>query len=169
MSDFSNIASLIFLIFRGFMIKIIPAKIKDYEEVLKMIMGIQRYHAKFHPNIYKDTKDILPKGYYRDSIKKKSFFLAVENKIIKGLLGIDIFNETRNFMQPRKIMYIHTLVVKEKYRGKGIGTLLLNYAMEIKDEKEIDVISLHVDGKNKNAQKLYKKFGFKVINYKMEL
>ena len=151
------------------MIKIIPVKIKDYDEVLKLMVDIQMYHAKLHPNIYKDTKDIMTKKRFREIVKNKGLLVAVENKIIKGVLGIDIFNETRNFMQPRKIMYIHTFVVKEKYRGRGIGTLLLNYAMKIKDEKKIDVISLHVDDKNKNAVKFYKKLGFKVINHKMEL
>ncbi len=151
------------------MIKIMPATIKDYDDIVAILIEVQMLHAKLRPNIYKETTKVMTKKEFRDAIKEESLFIAKENNIVKGILGIDIYTATHALMHQRKILYIHSIVVKEKYRGKGIGTLLLNYAKKLKEEKEIDTISLHVDDKNKNAVKFYKKFGFKVINHKMEL
>ena len=56
--------------------------------------------------------------------------------------------------------YISVIVVDEQYRNQGIGTLLLNHAVEIAREKECKKIVLDVDKDNEIAQSLYKKFGF---------
>ncbi len=56
--------------------------------------------------------------------------------------------------------YISVIVVDEKYRNMGIGTLLLNHAVEIAKEKECKKIVLDVDRDNETALSLYKKFGF---------
>ena len=62
--------------------------------------------------------------------------------------------------------YISVIVVDEKYRNQGIGTLLLNYAVEIAKEKGCKKIVLDVDKDNETAQSLYKKFGFISIQEK---
>ena len=62
---------------------------------------------------------------------------------------------------------IHVL---EKYRGKGIGSLILKFAIQsVKDYfRKINIkprkIFLFVDKKNKVARALYKKYGFKPIS-----
>ncbi len=56
--------------------------------------------------------------------------------------------------------YISVIFVDGKYRNRGIGTLLLNHAVEIAKEKGCKKIVLEVDRDNEGAQSLYKKFGF---------
>lgn len=50
--------------------------------------------------------------------------------------------------------WIHDLYVKKRYRKKGYGSLLLQQAILAGGNK------LYVNIKNKNAIRLYKKFGF---------
>ncbi len=151
------------------MIKIAPATLKDYDEISNLLIEVYKLHVKWYPNIYKDVRKVLSKEEFKKDIKKECYFVAKENNIIKGVIGINIFTANHILMVPRKLLDIHTLVVKEKYRGKGIGTLLINFVKKIKDERNIDSILLHVVEKNKEAKKLYKKCGFKIINHKMEL
>ena len=64
----------------------------------------------------------------------------------------------------RKKSRIEDVVVDEKYRGRGIATKLVNYAIE--KAKNNGVISLDLTSRpeRENASKLYLKLGFKKRN-----
>lgn len=80
---------------------------------------------------------------------------------IKSLLFLRILNTSEI-----DGMYIQTLAVDKSSRGKGIGTKLLNNAIESAKENGYESIWLDVEIKNKRAKKLYKKFGFKEVSKK---
>lgn len=86
---------------------------------------------------------------------KKYGFLKVISTIILFML--------LNTKVPKNEMYVGFLVVDEKYRGKGIGSTLLNFglnkAMEMKKEK----LSLDVLGDNPKAKALYERQGFSTV------
>lgn len=54
--------------------------------------------------------------------------------------------------------FLHNFEVKEQYRRKGYGTKILKYMIE-----NFDIETLYVD-KDSEAIKLYKRFGFKVVD-----
>jgi ribosomal protein S18 acetylase RimI-like enzyme len=56
--------------------------------------------------------------------------------------------------------YLSVLAVKERFRRKGIGSLLLEHTIRIAKEKECRGIVLDVGGRNEPAICLYRKFGF---------
>jgi len=56
-------------------------------------------------------------------------------------------------------IYIHP-----HYQGQHIGTLLLNYLLQYKDNYKLHEISLTVDLNNKVAINLYNKCNFKIVN-----
>ncbi|MDE6473796.1 MAG: ribosomal protein S18-alanine N-acetyltransferase [Clostridia bacterium] len=55
---------------------------------------------------------------------------------------------------------VNNLAVKENYRGKGVGALLIEDMIEIAKEKKLTAITLEVNEKNTIAISLYHKFGF---------
>ncbi len=57
-------------------------------------------------------------------------------------------------------IHITTIAVREEYRGRGIGELLLISVIEFALEHEAQVITLEVRESNLAAQALYKKYGF---------
>lgn len=59
---------------------------------------------------------------------------------------------------------IATIAVKDKYRNKGIGGILLSKIVEQSIEKGFTSIDLEVRKSNEPAIKLYKSYGFKVIS-----
>ena len=63
---------------------------------------------------------------------------------------------------------IATIAVKDKYRGKGIGNMLLSKIIEQSIEKGFTSIDLEVRKSNEPAITLYKNNGFKVISTRKE-
>ncbi|MDQ0225790.1 GNAT family N-acetyltransferase [Metabacillus niabensis] len=59
--------------------------------------------------------------------------------------------------------YIDSIVVNQKYRGMGIGSILLEEMGRIAIEKGYRTIGLNVDIANPKAKKLYSRLGYKKV------
>lgn len=68
-----------------------------------------------------------------------------------------------NYLSFFNMFHITQLAVEPEYRGKEIGTTLINKALELTDNN----LSLHVDVENIEAYKLYKNLGFVTKKYRM--
>ena len=82
----------------------------------------------------------------------ETIYLYKENNINKGFIhiqnGIDIID-------------LLNIIVKPEFQNQGIGSILLKYIIDNKQDKKI---MLEVRSKNINAIKLYQKYDFKIIN-----
>lgn len=56
----------------------------------------------------------------------------------------------------RKILYIEDLYVREEYRGKGLGKVMLNKAKEIAKDTDCEQIELKCASWNKASAEFYK-------------
>lgn len=78
--------------------------------------------------------------------------LPFENSYVLAMAGIwYMFDEA----------HITTLAVREKYRGKGLGEIMLMALIDLAMELDSRVVTLEVRASNKSAQQLYSKYGFK--------
>ncbi|RXA63888.1 GNAT family N-acetyltransferase [Enterococcus casseliflavus] len=59
--------------------------------------------------------------------------------------------------------YLDTICVAEKFRGKGVGSALLEALPKIASRDGYEVIGLSVDRANPHAKRLYEKHGFEVV------
>ncbi|GLC90189.1 GNAT family N-acetyltransferase [Lysinibacillus piscis] len=59
--------------------------------------------------------------------------------------------------------YIDTVCVTPASRGKGIGTLLLQYAEQLTQERGGQKLSLNVETEKINARRLYERIGYVII------
>ncbi len=59
--------------------------------------------------------------------------------------------------------HITSIAVRETYRRRSIGELLLAAAIDLATEMHADVVTLEVRVSNTNAQNLYLKYGFKRV------
>jgi ribosomal protein S18 acetylase RimI-like enzyme len=85
--------------------------------------------------------------------------LEMEKKVI-GYMGYMIKkNKYKNFA------YLNDVFIKKDFRKKGYGKLLVKEFIKISKEKGVEKMGLGVRIENKNAIKLYKKLGFKIIGY----
>lgn len=82
----------------------------------------------------------------------ETIYIYKENNINKGFIhiqnGLDIID-------------LLNIIVKPEFQNQGIGSVLLKYIIDNKQDKKI---MLEVRSKNINAIKLYQKYDFKIIN-----
>jgi ribosomal protein S18 acetylase RimI-like enzyme len=113
---------------------------------------------------------------YEDSLKNaeadwrrliKNVIFAMDDGKPIGLIAYVQNDRTKS----KHICGIYSVYVSENHRGKKIGDSLMAAAMnEIKKLGGITKVELTVNPTQKNAKKLYKKYGFKVTGRKkMEL
>ena len=85
------------------------------------------------------------------------FKIMFENEMV-GFIGI------KNY---KNEIYLYRFFINEKYRNKGIGTVILNQIIDIAKKENKDM-SLEVIGEN-IARDLYERLGFKTHYRKMVL
>jgi len=61
-------------------------------------------------------------------------------------------------------MYIDTFAISPATRGRGLGKLLLQFAIDYYVKQQHKILGLLVDNENPNAKRLYESMGFKVID-----
>ena len=82
----------------------------------------------------------------------ETIYIYKENNINKGFI---------NIQNGLDIIDLLNIIVKPKYQNQGIGSVLLKYIIDNKQDKKI---MLEVRSKNINAIKLYQKYDFKIKN-----
>ena len=152
-------------------IKIEIPKTEDIRDINKLAKQVQKLHVNWRPDLYLDLEQVIQIDELEKKIELKQIYIAKFNDEIIGYIMFDIIEKTNNIMRYRKQLNIDAICVDEKYRGKGIGTDLLNYTKEIAIVNNCTDMYLAVNEENKRAIKCYEKFGFKVkqISYSMNL
>mmetsp|Transcript_22523 Transcript_22523/g.39917 ORF Transcript_22523/g.39917 Transcript_22523/m.39917 type:complete len:174 (+) Transcript_22523:143-664(+) len=103
---------------------------------------------------------------------KESFYEQVVGLSAKGLAKLAYFKDVmvgasccrvdEREGKEGKFLYVMTLAVLPAYRGRGIGTELINHLVKKAEELGLAGVYLHVWTKNEEGLNLYKKLGFEV-------
>ena len=145
------------------------ARPEDLSDVERLLGQVQRLHAGWRPDLYRDREITLSPGAFAEAADRGTMFVAEQDGAVRGYMEI-MFRHVENAVQvTRDVLYIDTVVVDEGHRGRGIGRLLLEEARRIRDENGLDGIELQVNAANASALEMYRSFGFTVKTYHMEL
>ena len=128
-------------------------KISDYEQVYNMWLSC----VGMGFNNVDDSKEGIEKFLKRNPT---SCFVAIEDDIVVG--AVIAGNDGRRG-------YIYHLAVNPKYRNKGIGTTLVNNAMNALENLGINKVALLTFKRNEVANAFWEKQGFSTredINYR---
>lgn len=110
-------------------------------------------------NKEKWTKHIL-EGFEKLSKRETDRIFVAEDES-RAFLGYLWVGEGSNMMTGLKHGYIYDIFVKEEFRGRGIGRILLEKAENYCREKRYSKILLMVSVSNEPAIRLYDKMAFK--------
>lgn len=145
--------------------------IEDFKRVNELAVQVHEMHVTWNPDIFKSVKEVINKEYFDNLIKNEEIYIAKVDKEIVGYIIFNIKEKENPSMRYRKQLNIDAICVDERYRGKGIGTKILESIKEIAKTKGCTDLYLTVNQENENAIKVYEKFGFKVKNiaYMMKL
>ncbi|SDN65529.1 GNAT family N-acetyltransferase [Alkalicoccus daliensis] len=128
---------------------------------------------------YKIIK-LLPEDYHKlSSIRKVNEVPSLEKKFYSELLSGNrltfIYTENYQFLGEGSLVFTHEdpdftilnqrvylsrMIVKDTYRNRGIGSILLQYLIKTAKDLGYKEITIGVDLDNLNARHLYKKHGF---------
>jgi ribosomal protein S18 acetylase RimI-like enzyme len=139
------------------------AKSSYIDAMFQLWVESMEYHKQFDPLLFGfDAQHAaVGKRFITDQLKKATTLLIVaekNNKIIGYLLAE--IRDRLPFQTLKKTGFIFDIVVAEKERCKGIGTLLLNRSFEFFKKKKISTVMLSVSEKNSGAIKFYEKHKF---------
>ncbi len=136
----------------------------DFKNVNKLAKQVHELHVNWNSDLFLSVDEVLQKDYFENLIQNKEIYIAKAENEIVGYVIFSIKEKENHSMRYRKQLTIEAICVDENYRGNGIGTLLLEHMKEVGKEKDCTDMYLTVNQENKNAIKVYEKFGFKVIN-----
>ena len=139
-------------------------KMEDFKRINELALQVHEMHVTWNPDIFKSVKEVINKEYFENLIKNEEIYIAKVDKEIVGYIIFNIKEKENPSMRYRKQLNIDAICVDEKYRGKGIGTKILESIKEIAKTKGCTDLYLTVNQENENAIKVYEKFGFKVKN-----
>ncbi|MFW5794239.1 MAG: pyridoxal-phosphate dependent enzyme [Bacillota bacterium] len=130
-------------------------KLEDFSEISKekLVEYVDFYLDRYSDPI-DDTIDALD-----NAIKDGFILIASRENIVDGVCVV-VNMGFQQFIPTYHLAYIGT---NPHSKGRGLGTELIEYAIDLTDGN----ISLHVDLDNYGAKKLYEKMGFKHVYNRM--
>lgn len=145
------------------------SKLDEYKTVEAIMKQVQQMHIGWRPDIYKDNEIVLPFEIYEQAVKDKTFFVAEYEEQVAGILFVAYHHIEAPVLVTRNTIFVDSMAVDEKYRGKGIGHAFFDFLKELKNQKGYDGIELQVNAKNEAAYKIYADYGFADKSINMEL
>lgn len=142
------------------------AKLEDLPEIVRMLA------ADFLGATRERDENPLPESYVKafDEIrtdKNNELIVAEIDGEIVGTLQIT-FTPSISF-QGGKRATVESVRVDEKYRGRGIGKELMNWAIERARLENCVVMQLTTNSERRDAHRFYKNLGFKASHLGMKL
>ena len=127
---------------------------EDLNSFVKVYIDAYRGYEEYAEKSVRDIKRYFKWLYKRD----RSGFFVAEIREPVGFVACDA-----NWISPfegKRVAELHELFVKSEFKGKGIGSRLLERAIEYGRSKNLPLMGLWVGERNEPAKRFYKKHGF---------
>ena len=144
-------------------------RLQDYERVSKIMDQVQQLHVEWRPDVYKPASPLITMDMFEAILKDENWYVAEADGVVVGVLELMKRHVESPAQVMKDVLFISTMAVDEKYRGKGIGHLFFEKVKRLKQEKGYDTIELQVNAKNRLAYEMYQKYGFTEKSINMEL
>lgn len=144
-------------------------RLQDYERVSKIMDQVQQLHVEWRPDVYKPASPLITMDMFEAILKDGNWYVAEADGVVVGILELMKRHVESPAQVTKDVLFISTMAIDEKYRGKGIGHLFFEKVKQLKQEKGYDTIELQVNAKNRLAYEMYRKYGFTEKSINMEL
>lgn len=124
------------------------------------LKSLAKMDARIFPETTQESETIKVFGHCLANTAPGACLVAEENgDIVGAIIAAKKLTHTANAAEVR------TLMVGEKFRGRGLGKILFRKSMAALKKNGIMTVSLTVDPKNKKAYALYRKEGFRLFRH----
>jgi len=147
--------------------KIIFRRVIESEVAQLKTISVSTFSESFGKyNTGKDMDMYLSEKMSSQQLKEElsnpesEFYFAVHQDKILGYLKINI-GKAQNEKLGVPSLEIERIYIIQSWQGKGLGTRLLDFAVNLAKERKLKKVWLGVWEENKSARRLYTKYGFK--------
>ena len=152
-------------------IKVRIAKLSDLKNIQELnsmlfIKEIKEFDSTLNPDW---TFSVNGTKYFSEAINSSNSCVLVsvfKNKIIGYLLGS--IQDIESYRKISKIAEIENMLVLDEFRGKNIGSKLINEFMKWCNNKKVTRLKVVASAMNNKAINFYKKHGFKDYSLTLE-
>ena len=138
------------------------AQRRDLEDINRLLSQVLDVHHKGRPDIFKgDVKKYSDDELLSiiDDFERPIFVFEESEKVFGYVFCVIQRYIDNNILTDIKTLYIDDLCVDGRFRGKGIGTLLYDYAVAYAKQIGCYNVTLNVWSCNHDAMEFYKKRG----------
>ena len=149
------------------------ATVEDATIIAQLNGHVQQVHVDAEPAIYKQVPvndDWI--AYYAEAIEDGAvtIYLVEDNGIAVGYIYIIVQERSENlFTYERRYVLVDQMSVNPDYYGTGVAEQLMDCALAMAREHNMNQIILGVRDWNIRARKFYEKQGFKTSHHRMQL
>lgn len=142
---------------------------RDYPEVLECIVELQDTECALS-DMKKPGKEMAEEYFasiYKPMQEEKGDIVVAECEgKVSGFIAYEI-EDNDITDKPGQHIYISDLVVLQRFRGRGIATILMKQVEQVAKEKNIKRINIGVMAENQPALQLYLKQGYSPTYYSL--
>jgi ribosomal protein S18 acetylase RimI-like enzyme len=153
-------------------IKVRQARSSDFGGVSEVFEEANQFHVELLPDRFRILKPIMTHEWFEEIIASsdKSLIVAEHKNEIAGAALVKIkTNPDFPIFKPRRYGYVEEIAVLGRYRGKGIGKLLMGKVHAWVLDRKSTEIELHVWEANQAAIGFYEKLGYTTSNRMMKI
>ncbi len=132
-----------------------PATFEDLDEMSVLLGELFKEESDFRPDKAKQLHGL--RLIFEEPSRGRVFVLRQDRTIV-GMINL-LF--TISTAEGGFVITLEDLVVHDRYRGKGYGSLLLKYAIDFAKQKNFLRITLLTDRPEVASQALFKRYGFR--------
>ena len=148
-----------------------PANRADFEELNRIARQVGDLHAQW--GVCESVEYVYPMDFFLDVIEGRDemykLYVADDNGAIVGFVRFYTWNTNGAGALPRKFLSIEDIGVDEAIRNRGIGQQIMDDLREFAHSEGCTDFQLYVDAHNETALAFYKKCGFHICNYGMQM
>ena len=144
------------------------ADLSQKEEILNLFkITAERIH-RMNIDHWQYWKNPPPEKlqWVEEGIKNKEYFFIYEATNFIGMVRILNEDELYWGVQDVKAKYVHSLVVKSEFNGKGYGRKILNSIEQMAKDEGCKFLRLDCDSKNLNLCQYYESLEFTKVGVK---
>jgi ribosomal protein S18 acetylase RimI-like enzyme len=145
-------------------IRLRKAGIDDEDQLTTLAAAAHRTYLDFAPDFFTEFDTGEWRAKYRSMLNSNDFniYIAVETagKNICGFIILYTRITKSGIVRPQRRLVIDNLYVAQEFRRRGIARSLIQIALNISQEEQLDALELEVAPGNTAAQQLYAALGF---------
>lgn len=155
------------------MTKIRRAGEQDIDGILSLLVQVNNVHSKNRPDLFLKDKTKYTREELVNLLSDENcpIFVAADSKeqVLGYAFCVHQSHVEDNNFPDIATLYIDDICVDEKCRGQHVGTAIYEYVKAYAKENGYYNVTLNVWDKNDAAMAFYKKCGFRIQKYGMEV